>query len=295
MLVKSMCICYNSPNNKERGCNMSGAFKHTVRAVPGESISLTVTYSGHQKCEPSQRWGKGVREQFILHFIVSGKGTYITPEGSFSLSAGDIFLIRPLTEIEYFADNDDPWEYYWVNFGGSDADAILGKTDFSASSPVMHGCGADVAAAMENILSCPAKELFENVELTGRLYILLSLLIKKSNSAQQRENRNLRRLEAAKAFIETNYPLPISADDIADAADITRITLFRLFKSELGITPAEYLIRCRMSRAKNLLSSTDLSIGAVARSAGYEDGMYFSRAFRKAVGISPSEYRQSKK
>lgn len=157
---------------------MSGAFKHTVRAVPGESISLTVTYSGHQKCEPSQRWGKGVREQFILHFIVSGKGTYITPEGSFSLSAGDVFLIRPLTEIEYFADNDDPWEYYWVNFGGSDADAILGKTDFSASSPVMHGCGADVAAAMENILSCPAKELFENVELTGRLYILLSLLIK---------------------------------------------------------------------------------------------------------------------
>ena len=181
---------------------MSGAFKHTVRAVPGESISLTVTYSGHQKCEPSQRWGKGVREQFILHFIVSGKGTYITPEGSFSLSAGDVFLIRPLTEIEYFADNDDPWEYYWVNFGGSDADAILGKTDFSASSPVMHGCGADVAAAMENILSCPAKELFENVELTGRLYILLSLLIKKSTSAQLRENRNLRRLEAAKAFIE---------------------------------------------------------------------------------------------
>ena len=137
---------------------MSGAFKHTVRAVPGESISLAVTYSGHQKCEPSQRWGKGVREQFILHFIVSGKGTYVTPEGSFSLSAGDVFLIRPLTEIEYFADNDDPWEYYWVNFGGSDADAILGKTDFSASSPVMHGCGADVAAAMENIL--PGKGAF---------------------------------------------------------------------------------------------------------------------------------------
>ena len=104
---------------------MSGAFKHTVRAVPGESISLAVTYSGHQKCEPSQRWGKGVREQFILHFIVSGKGTYITPEGSFSLSAGDVFLIRPLTEIEYFADSDDPWEYYWVNFGGSDADSIV--------------------------------------------------------------------------------------------------------------------------------------------------------------------------
>ena len=269
--------------------------KQSYKQSYTDNVELSIFNCGHEYCQPGHTWGPGVRDHYLIHLVVAGKGVYQVNGAAYNLQEGDLFLAKPNQLITYAADETDPWEYYWVNFGGSDADAVLGKTDFSASSPVMHGCGADVAAAMENILSCPAKELFENVELTGRLYILLSLLIKKSTSAQLRENRNLRRLEAAKAFIETNYPLPISADDIADAADITRITLFRLFKSELGITPAEYLIRCRMSRAKNLLASTDLSIGAVARSAGYEDGMYFSRAFRKAVGISPSEYRQSKK
>lgn len=274
---------------------MDGAFKHTVRAAWGESASLSVTYAGHQKCEPLQRWGRGVREQFILHVIVSGKGTFITPEGSFPLGAGDAFLIRPLTEIEYFADEYDPWEYYWVNFSGPDADALIGRTGFTPGCPVIHGCGSDIIGGMEDILSCPGKTLSESVELTGRLYLLLSLLISSAPRISGNGEKNRMRISAARAFIETNYPFPISADDISEAAGITRITLFRLFKSELGITPAEYLIRCRISRAKSLLASTELSVGAVARSAGYEDAMYFSRAFRKETGMSPSEYRMLQK
>lgn len=273
---------------------MSDTFKHSVKTNSGEAVSMSVTYSGHEKCSGNHRWGKGVREQYILHLVISGKGTYITPEGEFRLCAGDIFLIRPYTEIEYYADRDDPWEYLWVNFTGDDAEYILKRTDLTVNSPVMHGCGDELFGAMENIVKNPASRRYENIELTGQLYILLSLLMKNSvsSSGTRREQSRSRILKAARDYISTNYPLPISVEDIAAAADVSRTTLFRVFKSELNTTPVEYLISFRIAQAKRLLTETDFSVTAVARSVGYEDNLYFSRAFRSATEVSPTEYRK---
>ena len=272
---------------------MSSTFKHSVKTNSGEAVSMSVTYSGHEKCGENHRWGKGVREQYILHLIASGKGTYVTPDGEFSLSAGDIFLIRPYTEIEYYADREEPWEYYWVNFTGDDAEYILKRTDLTAEAPVMHGCGSEIFAAMESIVNNPASRRYENIELTGRLYILLSLLMKNSEGAYNRRQQSRERiLKAARDYIATNYPLPVSVEDISAAAGVSRTTLFRVFKSELNTTPVEYLISFRIAQAKRLLSETDISVTAVARSVGYEDNLYFSRAFRSAEGMSPTEYRK---
>lgn len=276
---------------------MSSPFKHSVKAEANDTIAMTVTYSGHQKCEADHRWGKGVREQYILHLIVSGKGFYVTPQGKFSLSAGDIFLIRPYTEIEYYADEKDPWEYYWVNFKGEDSEYILRKTDLTPQLPVMHGCTQEIFRAMEDIAANPASSTCDNIELTGRLYILLSLLVKSSTGAElssPKAEEKRRRLRSARDYIEINYPLPISVEDIAAAAGVSRAALFRLFKAELNTAPADYLIAYRIAQAKKLLSETDISITAVARSVGYEDNLYFSRAFKRLTGVSPSDYRSSR-
>lgn len=272
---------------------MNDTFKHSVKANPDQPMALTVTYTGHEKCEASHRWGPGVRPQFILHFIVSGKGTYISPEGSFSLSGGDVFLIRPFTEIEYYADENDPWEYYWVNFMGSDAELLLRLTDLSGA-PVMHSDPEQFSDELEKMLLTHGEKSYENIELTGRLYILLSRLAKGSHQVKRHSGTD-RCLKTAIDYIAQNYPLNISVDDIAAAAAVSRTTLFRAFRAELGRSPADYLIEYRISKAKQLLKSTDLSVSAVARSAGYEDSAYFSRAFRRLTGFSPTDYREKRR
>lgn len=274
------------------------SFRETVKTRSDEVSSIAVTYSGHEKCEPKQRWGKGIREQYILHLIVSGKGTYVTPTGTYQLGKGDIFLIRPYTEIEYYADEDEPWEYYWVNFIGNDVKLLLDRTDFTEEMPYMSGCDEEITNAMEQILTNAGNRSYELMGLTGRLYLLLSLLAKRSSPKTTRtpsEHSRRRSLKAAMNFIHANYPIQISVDDVADFAGVSRTTLFRIFRSELDMTPVDYLIRCRITKAKMLLTDTGLSITAVARSAGYEDNLYFSRAFKKITGISPTEYRASQK
>lgn len=273
---------------------MNETFKYSVKTASEEATAMTVTYSGHEKCQAGHRWGKGVRQQYILHFIVSGKGVYVTPDKEYHLSAGDIFLIRPCTEIEYYADDNEPWEYYWVNFTGDDAEYILRRTDLSPENPVMHGCSEEICGAMKCIAENPARHRYENIELTGRLYVLLSLLMKKSSRPEKEHSpkgETMRILKAAKAYISANYPLPISVEDIALSAGVSRTTLFRVFKSEMSTSPAGYLISFRISQAKRLLRDTDLSVTAIARSVGYEDNLYFSRAFHKVTGMTPTEYR----
>ena len=277
---------------------MNEAFKHSVKNSPDESISLSVTYSGHEKCSSGQRWGKGIRQQYILHLVVSGKGTYITPDGSFELSEGDMFLIRPYTEIEYYADENDPWEYLWVNFTGADAEILLKRTDFTLENPVIHNCNPEIKSTLEDIIANAGTTRYETTALTGRLYILLSLLMKHSrraSSLSSREQEKRRIIKAAKDFVATNYPISVSVEDIAAAANVSRTTLFRIFKSELNTTPVDYLTFYRITQAKQLLSETGLPVTAVARSSGYEDNLYFSRVFRKITGFTPTEYRNCNK
>lgn len=274
---------------------MNEVFKHSVKNPTDGTISMSVTYSGHEKCRGGQRWGKGIREQYILHLIVSGKGTFITPDGEFTLDSGDIFLIRPFTEIEYYADENEPWEYLWVNFTGADAETLLKRTDFTNESPVMRKCNEEIKAAMQDIVDNAGTKSYEAAGLTGRLYILLSLIMKNSErkSARSPREQAVRRIiKSATEFIATNYPLSISVEDIASAAAVSRTTLFRIFRSELNTTPVDYLISFRLMQAKRLLLETDLSVSAIARSVGYEDSLYFSRAFVKNTGISPTDYRK---
>ncbi|MGN0642598.1 MAG: AraC family transcriptional regulator [Huintestinicola sp.] len=268
---------------------MENSFKHTLKTNTAHTPPLNVLYAGHQKCEPLHSWGKGVRDHYILHIIASGQGTYSTPDQTYTLSAGDCFLIYPFTEVEYTADEVCPWEYYWINFSGEGAEDILKKTDFSSDSPVMHGCGEDILTNMEKIMDS------NNIELAGRLYILLGQLmdksVRQSESSVDISSEKLC-LKKARSFISCSYPLQIGVEDIAAAADVSRTTLFRIFKKCCGMSPLEYLIFCRMEQAKRLLSGTDISVTAVARSVGYEDNLYFSRAFSRYAGISPTEFRR---
>ena len=82
--------------------------------------------------------------------------------------------------------------------------------------------------------------------------------------------------------------------DIARTCGVSRSCLYRAFQAEFRCSPSDYLTRFRIQRACQLLCHSTLSVSAVAVSAGFADPFYFSRAFRREVGCSPSAYRTQK-
>lgn len=95
-----------------------------------------------------------------------------------------------------------------------------------------------------------------------------------------------------KQFIEYSHPSDLSVVGIAERFGYNPRYLSQEFKKEAGISLKRYIIRVQVERAKNLLSTTDLTITEIGRYLGYPDVHSFSNLIKKEVGLSPRAYRK---
>ncbi|MBO0718467.1 MAG: helix-turn-helix transcriptional regulator [Rhizobiales bacterium] len=102
--------------------------------------------------------------------------------------------------------------------------------------------------------------------------------------------RVLRRI---REYIDDNVEERISVELLAGLANLSVCYFVRAFKQSTGVTPHDYLIRRRVEKTKQLLSSTDMPLSQIALAAGFADQSHFSRRFRQHVGMSPRDYRWS--
>lgn len=260
--------------------------KHSFKVSAPVGLPLVVYNVGFQKCGALHRWGPGVRDHYLLHHIVSGRGSYQRGKEIFSLSAGQSFLIVPGEEVTYTADQDDPWEYYWAGFSGEGARLLLSRTTFSPDCPVLRTPVIGLRQALLDVYKARGSDFSSAVRMAGYLQAALGLLI--GGEAEQSEDYPLR----GARHIEYNYAHPLTIEEVARQAGVSRSQLYRGFMDQFGCSPKEYLNRIRLSQAKLLLLRGDLSVGAVARSCGFDDPLYFSRIFRRETGITPMEYRR---
>lgn len=100
-------------------------------------------------------------------------------------------------------------------------------------------------------------------------------------------------LTRAMRFIESSCGSNLTACDIADTCNVSVSWLYKLFREALDTTPGEYLLRCRISAAKDLLANTSLPLSEVASRCGFNSQSYFSDCFKKSAGISPREFRRN--
>jgi len=103
------------------------------------------------------------------------------------------------------------------------------------------------------------------------------------------------RVGQSRIFMESHFNQQIEIPTLAAQAEVSISHFFMLFKQDAGCTPLVYLTRLRVNHACDLLLTTTLSIKLIAANLGYNDPMYFSRVFKSLIGMSPREYRISKK
>ena len=266
--------------------------KNQYKSTDRQLVSLTVYNVGNESCAPGHEWGPGVRDHYLIHYIISGKGTYETGGKSYSLQAGDCFLIYPQTEVRYQADVEDPWEYAWVGFSGNDAELILRATSFTRQCPCLFAIdyGDAVLRQILHIYDARGNSFEHMVEMTGRLYTTLSIFMHHKEQETGGDSAT-EYVQKAITYISANYSYPIKIDEIAEYVGVSRSHLFRSFRSVMGLSPKDYLTDFRIKEACYLLHTTTLSITAIANSVGFDNSLYFSKTFHKEKGCTPSEYR----
>jgi AraC-like DNA-binding protein len=105
-------------------------------------------------------------------------------------------------------------------------------------------------------------------------------------------SRELRRLGDLMSVIEERLDEPWSLEGLASLVHVSRSTLIRYFRRATGKTPVQYLTDVRLSKARSLLSSTDLSVCEIARRSGFAEGNYLARTFKARTKLTPTEFRR---
>ena len=254
---------------------------------------LYLCYCGYEKCEPLHSWGPVVRPNYIIHYVLEGKGIYQVSDTVTEVRAGEGFLIEPGVQTFYQADAENPWTYLWVGFDGKKAKEILKELGMGEDRLVFHcKSSKELEETVLSMLKNNVYSLSNDLLLESKLYQFFSILFREMDVKllpRQGENGYV---TAAIQYIRKHYFDPIRINDIADYANVNRSYLYSVFQKELGISPSKYLSNFRLSRAAELLSGTEYSVESVANSCGYQDPLVFSKAFKRQYAMSPVRYRK---
>ena len=249
-----------------------------------------------------------------LVLVIAGECRHITPAESYTLSAGDIFLIKPgnphgyavehdfaLYNILYFPEKlklplfdltDEPGFRAFFELEPELRRQFGFRKHFRLGKSVLDELALIVERMRRELESEDSGHDFRAVTLFMRLIERISRLC--SSSALYRENDELFRLSEVVSFLEQHRREPLSVKALSERAAMSPATLNRAFRRAVGKSPLNYLNDLRLSGAELLLrEKPELSIADVAAECGIPDSNYFSRLFKKRNGCTPRDYRRN--
>jgi len=261
-------------------------------SVKKKNDAIIPINKGEEVCAPNHSWGPGVRANYLIHYVIYGKGVYYCGPNKFLLQKGQIFVVFPGTVIKYQADENEPWHYTWVTFGGEEVKEVFSQLGITHRNPVFStNNGQEILDVLRSMPSERSADMQSNLIFTARMYEFLSLLLENKHAPGSGENSYL---TTAKQYIKAHYFEDLTVEQVAAHIGMSRKYLFAIFKRALNISPKDYIINYRMERAAAFLKDENLSVGNVAYSVGYKDQMTFSKMFKRKMGISPSLYRKQR-
>ena len=257
------------------------------------SQSLAVTECGIQICNSGHATPPIPYQEYAIHFILEGQGTFSVNGKNYHIKPGQGFLITPHAECHYVADVHKPWKYVYACFSGIDDDALvhsagLNEEDVVFDFPLSDDMIRDIYA----MHSAGKHNTAKGYEVTGYFLLIMSRLIKATKNKKFEYTQPEKYVKKAKTYIEDNYSFSINVSDIAYNVGLDRTYLYRLFIKIEGISPSDYLTEYRINKSAEKLLDKSIPINEVSLSSGFKDISYFYKVFLKKYNITPKKYRE---
>lgn len=235
--------------------------------------------------------------EHILILCESGKG-WCKIDGQYhQLEENQALLIPKGYPHSYGAREDVPWTIHWVHFRGSMGDYLAHQ--LPPETWIMPVDTIAAANAVDLFRHC--YETFEDGFSEQRLiycaqvlhHLLGAVFFLNQHFSTGLSMTRPRSIEATLQYLQKNINQSLTLADMADNVGLSVAHFSALFKQQMGYSPVDYFIHIKIQRACFLLDTTSLSVSQVGLQVGYKDPYYFSRIFRKVMGIPPRVYRDS--
>ena len=267
--------------------------KEYIISLPPQSHQnpFAITLAGITYEDPSYMITRAKNlEIFTMEYVISGQGHIEVNGKTYTVEAGDSYMLPYNQSLRYYSDKDNPWRKIWFNAHGS----FLTETAhiFGLDNKIVFS-GINTLGYFEKILKiCENKDLSAERRNLHCAPIFTELIVFISNSINKNHNFSDEAMKL-KQYIDSHTEEIISIKTLSKLIFRSESQTIRIFKKNFNNTPYDYLLDCKMKTAKTLILNTNLSIKEIAYRLGFSDEHYFSGIFRKKTGLSPTEYRKT--
>jgi len=229
-------------------------------------------------------------DEYILMYCISGQGVIEVENRRYVIREETAFCIPKNKRHCYYASREEPWSIFWVHFKG----------DRTRYFPLEQCEVIDINSGPANnrmmfLFDLLFRVLERNYTLGNFIYIsqVLSLILAEVYHREKVDetSKQNKHITMVIRYMYKHINENIALEDLSREMDLSKSYLNAIFKKYAQRAPIDFFINLKMQEACKLLKSTDLYISEVGRELGYEDQYYFSRIFKKVVGISPREYK----
>lgn len=257
---------------------------HTMPTSAGYEIREDTVYSWDGRL-------RGNTPFTVLQHTISGRGTLRFEERTYKIGAGETLLVIVPHNHRYWLEEGDRWEYFWLSMNGIEALRIH-EMVLNAQGPALKLN----ARTIDRLADCTLRLMRGQGETPGSASAiayeaamhLQDDVFGPSDKILNEQNAITRTIE----HIARNLGAKLDVDMLARVSGLSRAHFSRSFAAMTGLPPAEYVQQQRMRRAARLLAAhRDMSIKEISSRCGITEDNYFSKLFRKAYGVSPTEFR----
>lgn len=239
---------------------------------------------------PRYRISRTNNDMFIFEYILSGSG-YLEVNGhTYNVSANDVYIIEPGQDHVYYSNPKNPFKKIWINFY-SDLFYEIFKS-FKLSGKIVFK-NTNTLELFEKIQSIKKVSNFSDDLCYDIAPILFEILCNLARNHNTLVNVS-KTAKLVKNYIDENIYFNIKIEDATEKLNLSKAHIIREFTKNYGISPYNYLIEQKIAIAKKMLILHNMNVSEISNQLGFEDPNYFSKLFKKKVGVSPLQYRKSK-
>ena len=247
-----------------------------------------------EKCEEPFFYSPDVNGGYTMFSVTDGEGTVAADGNEYPAAKGDLFIFRPGVALTFASENAEKlWSFCMLSFGGSDAEFYLSEAGCVGLTVKRTSVSDHFYTAVKKCLDRCEAEKTPLPQAQINMFLLDALSSLKPAKNGRKRLRASEQAERAIRFIDFNYMYGITARDVAAELNIDRTHFFRIFKAKTGLSPEQYIMGLRIRKAKELLRSGTNTVTEIASLIGVGDVYYFSKLFKRAEGVSPTEYRKA--
>lgn len=266
------------------------AFQAYVEHPQVRRLYLTVVGSYLQAATHHYERKEGI-EDYILIYCTEGSGILqIQGHGTIHLHANEAICLPRFLGHRYQADEDDPWSILWVHFKGDETSLYPLE-----ECKVIHCADDSTTQRMHSYFELLFQVLEQNYTLGNFIYIsqLLSLILteiyyREKTVYTKEQNKHVTNIIR---YMYQNLERDVPLEELTTAFDLSKSYVNAIFKKYTQHSPMDFFTRLKMKEACTLLRSTNDYVYEIAQKLGYPDPYYFSRLFKKIIGVSPREYK----